>query len=162
MSFDFGSFLLGRIFFPRANTKEITQNHHVDIHIPVQYPDNWGEYSNEEKLDWLKDRKYWREYYELKSDLKSFVHIDINQDIDTDDIKESILQSVLKNEGDLTDAQKLLENYLIEKFSGQPISEQTEARINYIIGDINNYLKRYKNDIEFWGPLKIFRRFTFS
>lgn len=160
MSFDFGSFLLGRIFFPRANTTEITQNHHVDIHIPVQYPDNWGEYSNEEKLKWLEDRKYWREYYELKSSLKTSVHVDINQN--NDDIKESILQSVLKNKGDLTEAQKLLENYLAEKFQGECISEQTEARINYIIGDINNYLKRYKNDIEFWGPLKIFRKFTFS
>lgn len=161
MSFDFGSFWLGKFFSSRTDTKQIIHNHHTEINIPVQYPDDWQAYSNEEKFKWLKDRKYWREYYELKSSLRCGICITSKQHSDAG-IEEIILQSIIRNKGDISEAKILFENYLNEKFSFMPKTKETLVMINDVIESINKFLIEHRNEIEFYTDLELFCEFKFQ
>ena len=165
MSFDFGSFWLGKFFSLRTNSEQTIHNHHTEINIPVQYPDDWQAYSNEEKLKWLEDRKYWREYYELKSSLRRGICIISKQysnaSIDAS-INETILQSIIRNKGDTSEAKMLLESYLNEKFSFMPKTKETLAMINNVIESINKFLIEHRNEMEFYTDLELFCEFKFQ
>lgn len=62
-----GTFLIGLSLGASCNSSTVYHKTNTVIKNPIQYPNDWNNYSNDKKLKWLKDRCYWSEYYELLS-----------------------------------------------------------------------------------------------
>ena len=163
MGFSLGSFILGGMFAPKGCTDNTVVHKHTDIHIPVKYPDNWDEFSDTEKLEWLKNRQYWHEFYELKNTLNKKVKFEPVED-NRASIAQTVYESIIKNKGSMDEARKIMENYLAEHFLGKVRNERTQAEINGVIRYVNDFLTCHKVEIEYLShePLQIFSKFVFE
>lgn len=132
-----GSFFAG-MFLGRTHSS--THNHHTTIvHNPINYPEDWDNYTNEKKLEWLKNRSYWREYHQLRHSLSERVEF---KQVEGDNIIYcEVMSSIIKNEGDKTEANQLFTEYLNKKYMTKPLNSNTEAEIKMEIDRMNDYVQ---------------------
>lgn len=134
-----GSFLTG-LFLGRGASTTIYNNHHntTIIRNPIQYPDDWDNYTDEGKLEWLKNRCYWHEYYELKHSLYERVEFKLIED---DNIYYKVIDSIIKNKGDKTEAEQLFTEYLNKKYAFKRLDNTTITEIKMEVDRMNDYIQ---------------------
>ena len=148
-----GSFLAGMFLGGACSSSTVTHNHHTTIvHNPVQYPDNWDEYDNEEKLEWLKNRNYWHEYYELKHSLYERVEFKL---VEGNNIYCKVIDSIIKNKGDKTEAEQLFIDYLNKKYMFKVLNATIKMEIKMEVDRMNDYIQHnYSSISQFYKPVE--------
>lgn len=148
-----GSFLAGLFLGSRCSSNTITNNHNTTIvRNPIQYPDDWDDYDNEEKLEWLKNRSYWHEYNELKHSLYTRAEFKL---VEGDDIYYKVIDSIVKNKGDKTEAEKLFTDYLNKRYRSKPFNDTTKMEIKMEVDRMNDYIQHNWSSIsQFYQPVE--------
>lgn len=146
-----GSFLAG-LFLGSCSSNTITRNHNTTIiRNPIQYPADWDDYSDEKKLEWLKNRNYWHEYYELKHSLYERVEFKL---VEGDDIYYKVMDSIVKNKGDKTEAEQLFTEYLNKRYLGKVLNATTRMEIKMELDRMNDYIRHnYSSISQFYKPV---------
>lgn len=133
-----GSFL-GGLFLGSCSSNTITCNHNTTIiRNPIQYPDDWDDYSDEKKLEWLRNRSYWHEYYELKHSLYERVEFKL---VEGDNIYYKVIDSIVKNKGDTTEAAQLFKEYLNKRYLDKVLNDTTRMEIQMELDRMNDYIQ---------------------
>lgn len=135
-----GSFLAG-LFLGKGSSSSTTVHKHNTIIIrnPIQYPNDWDNYTDEGKLEWLKNRSYWHEYYKLKNSLYQQAEFKLVEG--GDDIYSKVINSIIENRGDETEAKQLFSEYLNERFAGKVLNETTRMEFKMEIDRMKNYIQ---------------------
>ena len=110
----------------------------TNIHVPVQYPDDWDNYTDKKKLKWLKNRSYWHEYYELKHSLHERVKFKL---VEGDNIYQEVVDSLVRNKGDKTEAEQLFSEYLKKKYVGKVLNDTTRMMVAMEVKELNDYVR---------------------
>ena len=132
------SFLAG-LFLGSCSSNNVTHNHNTTtIRNPIQYPDDWDDLSDEEKLKWLRDRSYWHEFYELKGSLYERVEFKL---VEGDNIYFKVMDSIIKNNGDKTEAEKLFTDYLNKRYRFKVLNDTTKMEIQMEFNRMNDYIR---------------------
>lgn len=132
------SFLAG-LFLGSRSSNNVTHNHNTTIiRNPIQYPDDWDNYTDEKKLGWLRDRSYWHEFHELRSSLYERAKFEI---VECDTIYYRVLDSIIKNNGDKTEAEKLFIDYLNKRYMFKVLNDTTKMEIKMEIDRMNDYIR---------------------
>lgn len=150
-----GSFLAG-LFLGSSCSSGTVDNHKTTIvHNPIQYPDDWDNYSNDKKLEWLKNRSHWREYYQLKESLCRQIEFKL---VEGNDICFKVMDSIVRNKGDKTEAEQLFLDYLNEKYMFSYFNDTTRTKIKMKVDRVNDYiLQNYSSISQFYRPAEDYR-----
>lgn len=133
-------FLVGLALGSACSSSEVTHNHHTTtIHNPIQYPANWDNYTDEKKLEWLKNRSYWHEYHELKYSLYQRAKFEI---LECDTIYYRVLDSLVKNKGDKTEAEQLFIDYLNKKYMFKSFDNLLKMKLKMEVDSLNDYIRK--------------------
>ena len=148
-----GSFLAGLFLGGACSSNTVTHNHHTTIiHNPIQYPNDWDDYDNEKKLEWLRDRSYWSEYYELKDSLCKRVEFKL---VEGDDIYFKVMDSIIKNNGDKTEAEQLFTEYLNKRYMFKVLNDTITMKLRQEINRMNDYIQHnYSLISQFYKPVE--------
>ena len=148
-----GSFLAG--LFLGGGSSTIEHNHSTTIvRNPVQYPDDWDNYDNKKKLEWLKNRSYWHEYYELKHSLYERVEFKL---VEVDNIYHKVVDSIIRNKGDTTEANQLFTEYLDKRYMGKVLNNITRAMLAMEVDRMNDYIQQnYSSISQFGKPVEFY------
>lgn len=140
-----GSFLAGMFLGSSCSSNTVTHNHHTTIvRNSIQYPNNWDNYTDEEKLEWLKNRSYWSEYYRFKDSLCERVEFKL---VEGDNIYYKVVDSIVKNKGDKTKAEKLFTEYLNKKYVCKWLNDTTKMEIKTEVDRMNDYIQHNYSSI---------------
>ena len=155
-----GSFLAGMFLGGACSSNVVTHNHHTTvIRNPVQYPNDWDEYDSEKKLEWLKNRCYWREYYQLKDYLyeQAYKRVEFKLVEEGDNIYYKVLDSIIKNKGDKTEADQLFLEYLNKKYMTKFLNNTTRMEIKMEVDQMNDYIQNnYSSISQFYKPVEAY------
>ena len=149
-----GSFLAGLFLGGACSSNTVTHNHHTTvIRNPIQYPDDWDDYTDAKKLEWLKNRCYWHEYYNLLSSQRRYFEVKIIDD--DDNIYYKVIDSIVKNNGDKTEAEQLFTEYLNKKYMFKYLNDITRMNIKTEVDGMNDYIQRnYSSISQFYRPVE--------
>lgn len=148
-----GSFLAGLFLGSSCSSNTVTHEHHTTVvRNPIQYPDDWDDYTDEGKLEWLKDRCYWSEYYELRHSLYERAKFEI---LEYDTIYYRVLDSIVKNKGDKTEAEQLFTEYLNKRYMFKVLNDTTRMEIKMEVDRMNDYIQHnYSSISQFYKPME--------
>lgn len=148
-----GSFLAGLCLGGCRSSNTVTHEHHTTIiRNPIQYPDDWDDYTDEGKLEWLKNRSYWSEYYELKHSLYERAEIKFKL-VEGDNIYYKVIDSIIKNRGNKTEAEQLFTEYLNKRYMFKVLNDTTRMEIKMEIDKMNDYIQHnYSSISQFYKP----------
>lgn len=147
-----GSFLIGLGLGASCNSSTVYHKTSTVTNIPIQYPNDWDDYSNDKKLKWLKDRCYWSKYYELLSSQRKHVEFKLIDD-ENGNISYKIFDSIIKNKGDTHEALNLLNEYINKKYT--ILNDFTVQKIKFEISKINEYIQSNSSNLDmFYKPIE--------
>ena len=154
-----GSFLAGLFLGSSCSSNTVTHKHHTTvIRNPIQYPDDWDDYDNEKKLEWLKNRSYWHEYYKLKDSLYERARFEI---VECDNIYydvniySKVIDSIIKNKGDTAEAKQLFTEYLNKRYAFKVLNDTTRTEIKMELDRMNDYIQHnYSSISQFYKPVE--------
>ena len=132
-----GSFLAG-LYLGGGSSTTVHNHNTTIIRNPIQYPADWDEFSDEKKLDWLKNRSYWHEYHELKHSLYERAQFKL---VEGDNIYYKVIDSIVKNKGDTTEAEQLFKEYLNKRYLGKVLNVTTRMEIKMELDRMNEYIQ---------------------
>ena len=135
-----GSFLAGLFLGSSCSSKEVHNYNTTVVHNLIQYPDDWDNYTDANKLEWLKNRSYWREYYQLEESLSRRVESKLV--VESDDICSEVMNSIIRNEGDKTEAEQLFSDYLSKKYMFRCLNDATRINIEMETDRLNDYIRQ--------------------
>lgn len=120
----------------------------------IQYPADWDEYSDEKKLDWLKNRSYWDEYHKLKHSLHEQAEVKL---VECDSVYYEVIDSIIRNKGDETEAKQLFAEYLNKRYLGKVLNATTKMKIQMELDRMKEYIQHnYSLISQFYVLRKIF------
>ena len=147
-----GSFLAGLFLGGHRSSIPVYEYNATIISNPIQYPDDWDDYTVEKKLEWLKNRSYWHEYYELKHSLHERVEFKL---VEGDNIYHKVVDSIIRNKGDTTEANQLFTEYLNEGYMGKVLNNTTRDMLAMEVDRMNDYIRQnYPSISQFGKPVE--------
>lgn len=148
-----GSFLAG-LYLGGGSSTTVHNHKTVVVCNTIQYPGDWDEYSDEKKLEWLKNRSYWHEYYNLLSSQRKYFEVKIIDDED-DNIYYKVIDSIVKNKGDKTEAEQLFTEYLNKRYMFKVLNATTRMEIKMELDRMNEYIQNnYSAISQFYRPVE--------